>query len=483
MEDLTKDPGSPGCQSQQRDCMMIKKISYALLFVLFSHIWVGVSVAAGLSTRVSIGGTQCNGSDTGTSFAQIPSCNWAGEKPFDRHLAASGVAFASYGSLGIGLAGSIATSSAPQGGVATNGSAGATTTDRLTLIAPPESAIAELELSFELSSSQTIVTQGDWWDNQNPSVRLSVKVNNEVIYRNVVTRLTGPNDPNDITPIRPYAVRIGVPAGGVVHHSLRIEMYGGYSCLMLAQSQKETSCTAVLSAAETLTVTGAKALDANGDEVPGATIISESGFDYQNGVITDTDDDGVPDVEDNCPNDVNPDQMDNDLDSMGDACDDDDDNDGVNDDPDNCPLVANPDQTDTDGDFDGNACDTDDDDDGVVDEIDNCPLIINPDQDDFDADGAGDLCDTDADNDDVLDAVDACLFTPAAAIINTNGCAIADLCPCIHPDGTDKWKNHGKYVSCVAHAANDFRDAGLINYSEHSDIVSEAAQAACGVKD
>ena len=92
----------------------------------------------------------------------------------------------------------------------------------------------------------------------------------------------------------------------------------------------------------------------------------------------------------------------------------------------------------------------DDDGDGVSDDTDNCPLTINPDQEDFDGDGAGDLCDTDADNDEVLDAVDACLFTPAAAIINTNGCAIADLCPCIHPDGTDKWKNHGKYVSCVA---------------------------------
>jgi len=158
------------------------------------------------------------------------------------------------------------------------------------------------------------------------------------------------------------------------------------------------------------------------------------------------------------------------------------DGDGIEDDADNCPDTANSDQTDTDYDGAGNACDPDDDDDGVADGTDNCPLIINSDQDDFDGDGAGDLCDTDADSDEVLDAVDACLFTPAAAIINTDGCAIADLCPCIHPDGTDKWKNHGKYVSCVAHAANDFRDAGLISDSEHGDIVSEAGQSACGVK-
>ena len=158
------------------------------------------------------------------------------------------------------------------------------------------------------------------------------------------------------------------------------------------------------------------------------------------------------------------------------------DDDGVDDVNDNCPDTANADQTDSDGDGAGDACDDDDDGDGVLDEGDNCPLDANPDQDDFDGDGAGDPCDSDADGDDVLDADDECLYTPAAAITNVDGCAIADLCPCIHPDGMDKWKNHGKYVSCVAHAANDFRDSGLISDSEHGDIVSEAGQSDCGVK-
>jgi len=158
------------------------------------------------------------------------------------------------------------------------------------------------------------------------------------------------------------------------------------------------------------------------------------------------------------------------------------DGDGILDADDNCPDTANSDQTNTDGDAEGDACDLDDDGDGVLDESDNCPLNINPGQDDFDGDGAGDYCDSDNDSDEVLDAVDACLFTPAGAIINANGCAIADLCPCIHPDGTDRWKNHGKYVSCVVHAANDFRDAGLIGDSEHGGIISDAGQSACGVK-
>ncbi len=81
----------------------------------------------------------------------------------------------------------------------------------------------------------------------------------------------------------------------------------------------------------------------------------------------DSDDDGVVNAEDNCPNDENPDQSDTDGDTIGDVCD-------------NCPDNANRDQTDTDGDGVGDACD-------------NCPNDANPDQSDDDGDGAGDACD------------------------------------------------------------------------------------------
>jgi hypothetical protein len=70
------------------------------------------------------------------------------------------------------------------------------------------------------------------------------------------------------------------------------------------------------------------------------------------------DGDGVPDDEDNCPLDANPDQEDRDLDDIGDVCDDDEDNDGVPDDEDNCPLIPNLDQADFDGDELGDACDS-----------------------------------------------------------------------------------------------------------------------------
>ena len=50
-------------------------------------------------------------------------------------------------------------------------------------------------------------------------------------------------------------------------------------------------------------------------------------------------------------------QVNNDGDAFGDACDNDDDNDGIGDLDDNCPLVANPDQEDFDNDGIADVCD------------------------------------------------------------------------------------------------------------------------------
>jgi hypothetical protein len=58
----------------------------------------------------------------------------------------------------------------------------------------------------------------------------------------------------------------------------------------------------------------------------------------------DTDNDGIANVSDNCPNVANIDQTDSDGDGKGDACD-------------NCPDLSNPDQLDTDADTIGDACD------------------------------------------------------------------------------------------------------------------------------
>ncbi len=93
--------------------------------------------------------------------------------------------------------------------------------------------------------------------------------------------------------------------------------------------------------------------------------------------VSDRDDDGVPDADDNCPDTPNADQADTDADGVGDACDD-------------CPEIANAQQ---------GGCPTgwdsgrDSDGDGIPDITDNCPDVPNPDQADSDQDGIGDACD------------------------------------------------------------------------------------------
>ncbi len=80
----------------------------------------------------------------------------------------------------------------------------------------------------------------------------------------------------------------------------------------------------------------------------------------------DSDDDGIPDPNDNCPDTANPGQEDSDGDGVGDACD-------------NCPDEANADQGDRDGDDVGDVCD-------------NCPDTFNPGQEDSNGNGVGDAC-------------------------------------------------------------------------------------------
>jgi hypothetical protein len=124
----------------------------------------------------------------------------------------------------------------------------------------------------------------------------------------------------------------------------------------------------------------------------------------------DLDSDGISDDVDNCPFVANPDQIDNNFNLIGDACDGDYDADGVPDASDNCWDMPNVDQFDLDGDTVGDLCDIDRDGDGYVNEFES---TLGTDPDDFDTD-----------NDNVTDYYDCEKLNPNVGIIED--CVIHD---------------------------------------------------------
>jgi hypothetical protein len=54
------------------------------------------------------------------------------------------------------------------------------------------------------------------------------------------------------------------------------------------------------------------------------------------------------------------------------------------------------------------------------------------------------------------------------------------LVPCSGPATGGTWKNHGQYVSSVAHAAQRLASLGCINQQDKGKIVSDAARSHCG---
>ncbi len=157
----------------------------------------------------------------------------------------------------------------------------------------------------------------------------------------------------------------------------------------------------------------------------------------------DKDNDGINDLEDNCPNTNNPLQIDSDLDGQGDECDYDDDNDGITDNSgDDCPRGGAWNWTsDPTTDFDNDGCrdsseDNDDDNDGVEDDDDDCLSSYSPPRNwwtsdssnDIDGDGCRDADeDSDDDGDGFDDAEDDCNKVAGTSNLGTyTGCVDTD---------------------------------------------------------
>ncbi|PVY76474.1 thrombospondin type 3 repeat-containing protein [Tamilnaduibacter salinus] len=180
----------------------------------------------------------------------------------------------------------------------------------------------------------------------------------------------------------------------------------------------------------------------------------------------DSDNDGIADNQDSCPNTVNS-GRDQDADGIDDACDesiansDDVDRDDVLNGPDNCPNTANPNQTNSDQDPAGDACDADNDGDGVEDGADNCPVNANPTQADIDGDGTGNPCDDDLDGDNVNNDADNCPRTANADQTDSDGDGTGDDCEATHDDDGDGVANSQDNCPAAANESqSDFDDDG-----------------------
>lgn len=186
--------------------------------------------------------------------------------------------------------------------------------------------------------------------------------------------------------------------------------------------------------------------------------------------------------DDNCPNKKNPDQADANNNGIGDACDTvvDSDGDGVPDDLDGCPAdpqKANP------GTCGCGVADTDSDGDGTPDCIDACPA--DPGKVQPGVCGCG-VSDVDSDGDGKQDCIDSCpnsirgatisIGSSSTGVINRlsgDGCTMSDLIARCAAGA----KNHGAFVSCVAHLTDEWKSNGVITGKEKGDIQSCAAKA------
>lgn len=240
---------------------------------------------------------------------------------------------------------------------------------------------------------------------------------------------------------------------------------GGWSWLdVTASSALEVGWDVAYNSSDVAAVIGSFIGPAGSDTITKGTdsVTTTGGWDNFVWVIdpsmkADTDNDGVPDVSDNCPNVSNPLQGNTDGDTQGDACDSDDDNDGITDNsPDDCPRggaanwgsTQNFDDPANSTDWDRDGCkddveDADIDNDGVENDVDLCPRSsyqpprptwTSDGQTDVDGDGCRDADeDTDDDADGFEDVSDDCPTVFGNSTLGEEGC--------LDNDG-DGWSNN-----------------------------------------
>jgi len=237
-----------------------------------------------------------------------------------------------------------------------------------------------------------------------------------------------------------------------------ISKTGSWSWLDTTDSPDyETGRGLAINGTDVIAVVGAFAgTSGNPSITKGTTTVTTSGgwdvyvWAFDSTMKQDSDSDGVPDFEDNCPTVANPGQGNTDFDENGDACDSDDDNDGITDNsPDLCARGGQYNWTSTQdfndpansSDWDRDGCrdsieDDDIDNDGIRNSNDDCPRTsynpprptwVSDSSTDIDADGCRDIDeDSDDDGDGFSDGSDDCSSIPGNSTLGEVGCLDSD---------------------------------------------------------